>query len=135
MDGVWIKTEALEKLRADLAAMTKERDEAITAAQSLSEGQPFDKVLAASIVKRSMDQLAAVQAREANLRKALDNIHLNAINSKHSKAYSALAQQALALPADDSALREALAQERERICELPQIKYNLIAVDAIRSMK
>lgn len=84
------------------------------------------------------EQLAASQAREAKLREALKctNVNLYKGMSRSIQALQARTNaEALALPSDTTALDERLAQERERICELPQIKGNMFAVDAIRSMK
>ena len=64
-------------------------------------------------------KITSAQAREAKLRKVLHSIGLCEFNSMSSRQeMGTLAREAFALPTDDSALREALAQERERCAKV-----------------
>ncbi len=144
------------KLIAVRAALTKERDEAVSAVQRLREGQPFDQVVAADIVRRGMeqlaamqrandhqhslietaqDQLAASQAREQRLRDAM--VIALGHYSMRTNAASVL-ENALALLQDDTALQVRLKEERERCaveCEQHGPTIGRIFASKIRSMK
>lgn len=65
----------VEFMRQQLATITAERDEAVSAVQRLSDGQPFDAVVIADTVKRRTEQLekqlAAAQAACKQKNKAL----------------------------------------------------------------
>ena len=55
-----VKCGLLDAAKEQLATVTKERDEAVDAVRKLSEGQPFNAVVAADITRRGLEQLAAV---------------------------------------------------------------------------
>ena len=122
--------EMVEEFEAQIAALTKERDDWKIGAQHRDR-----------CFHSAMDDLAASQAREAKLREAVDWMCANGCNCR-------IGQDALALPQDDTALRERLAEERERCAQVladhpghvPSNKWNAASAlgsceQSIRSMK
>lgn len=93
----------IEKLRAELAAMTKERDEWKSEALYLRS---------LSAQTAAGQKLTAAQATNAKLRGYLQRIVDDA--SQWDTNYPRYLDEAFALPTDDTALKEALAAERER---------------------
>lgn len=76
----------------------------------------------------NIPDLAAAQAREAQLREALDEVDAF---SSHAELYRAV-QKALALPTDDTALRARLKAERERCAKFVQEHAAFIDEDGDR---
>ena len=93
--------------------------------------------------ERLARNLLASQAREAKLREALEDIKFCTApepddGSHHENAYL-IATETVALPTDNTALQQRLAEERERCAKVCEDKYGGIeachCADAIRSMK
>jgi len=80
-----------------------------------------------SYVKELQQQVAAAQAREAKLREAIEYYAAGGFNGTKLQAIRTL-------PADDTALKERLAQEREKCAMLAQVAGAIHVADTIRSM-
>jgi len=134
---VILPVEEYEALRAQVAALTQERDEWKDAAVNGGNAGYL------------RERLAASQAREAKLRLAAEAFSRA---RKHAQDYGHLAEayyhadnmndEALAIPTDTTALDERLAQERERCAESIEFfgaamnnNYGRECADAIRSLK
>lgn len=111
-DDVVAVCEAALRLRERVAELERERDEAVRR-MNVSDDLGAK---AGEAVERWVRSCAAAQAREREAREALHKIATWKLS--HDTCADALMQSvasmALARPADDSALKEALAQERER---------------------
>jgi hypothetical protein len=97
----------IERLRDEIAACTEDVD------REVKLGSKFEASYLDCVEKHNLtlDDLAAAEAREAKLREALEWC------SRGMPDYQP-ARQALAMPADDSALKEALKQaKREALLE------------------
>lgn len=104
--------------RKEIAALTKERDDAIGV-----------KKVAFHHYQETKNQLAASQAREAKLHEILDCGRTNGFLN-----YQVI-DDLNDIPADDTALQQRLADERER-CAVVCDKYmHNACADEIRSMK
>ncbi len=120
----------VEALRAEVAALTKERDDLIGRPIPLTEWQQMEQDLAAITKERELlfkqithycTQLAAGQSREAKLREAMLSVLCDPEGVpcfSGSDGDRAVIAEALALPTDDAALKERLKEEREKVAQM-----------------
>lgn len=118
------------ELREQVAALTKVRDGAVAILEQTLVGISFGELRKAYAAYRAGEKyptvldklealLAASQVREAKLREALQYCAVQpGYLSAHHNAQHCHAQNALnSIPTDDTALRERLAEERERCAD------------------
>ena len=110
--------EMVEEFEAQIAALTKERDDLLKLT-NVQEQLPVPRLreqLKDEHIQHKRWQMAcaASQAREAKLREALE--HYRNMASPRSWDGSP-ANAALALPTDDTALQQRLAEEREKCAQ------------------
>lgn len=121
-----IDSALMAKMEADQREIARLRDELAEARRQVCDGvvivHPNGVREPRCGSAQMMSELAAVQAREAKLREALSK----AIETTYSDTLFAQWKSLLALPHDDSALKERLRQEREacaKVCDDDEHKY------------